>query len=759
MGSSRKPSSLTSLLRLHLQRFAHSFAEARSELGRKAMSTATGECRIDASNWKKLNSRSLGVDSSLIPDSSRIVLRILQNEGYDAYLVGGCVRDLLLKKVPKDFDVITSANLQQIKKTFHRAYIVGRKFPICLVHVRGSAIEVSSFETVSKHASKKEEFCPTEMPKGYDLKDILRWKNSLYRDFTINSLFYDPFAQRIYDYCNGMTDLRAMKLRTLGPARLSFEEDCARILRGIRVAARLGFSFAKDTEKALCSLYASVTTLDKARLMLELNYMLSYGAAKRSFILLKRFNILELLLPFQAAYLAEHSSTPIPTMLMKLFSNLDSITSCDQPCNSGLWLSLLAFHMALVNNPQDAIVVWMFSSLLYHGNWKEGVIAARELSAGKVHFKPEIHNSSVDVADDELSARVVIFASAVQDSIDMLINSEGLRVAMLRYPSSPSSHLVWVSKNAGKELYEIFKVLMNDIKLLTEKRRYYSIDYNMLGKGDIPETRFALGKIIMDTMRSGVTYDQTKLATEKDNHLRACKPKVEVMQVDNLSSSVSTLDSLKDKDGVQQGQNVLDTQKQQQKGKKRKLKSQANESLSSSVSKVDSPKGKDGVKQKSKKQKPQNRVTDNLEEIFSCQEIAKKRQELTEVMVKDVKNLLSLQEETLDDVTLERKEHCEVLTSEKISIVLEKVPKIVMAQAPEKILSVLGKVVPQVKTQRKETLPMDMANAISLSDIFKGDKYPTKKNSRELKPAIVGDGPQDEFLEVKKAQKLSSIFK
>ncbi|KAK9670710.1 hypothetical protein RND81_13G219700 [Saponaria officinalis] len=735
MTASRKLWCLKSRVQHQVQRFAHSFVKAR-EVGHTSMS----KCHC-----KKLDSRSLGITLSMIPDSSRIVLKILQNEGYDAYLVGGCVRDLLLNKVPKDFDVITSANLQEIKKKFHRAYIVGRKFPICRVHVRGSAIEVSSFETVAKHASKKEEVRPTMKPEGYDAKDFLRWRNSLHRDFTINSLFYDPFAQRIYDYSNGMTDLRSMKLRTVVPALLSFEEDCARILRGIRVAARLGFTFAKDTEKALCSLYNSVTTLDKARLMMEMNYMLSYGAAERSFILLKKFNILELLLPFEAAYLSEHSGSQIPVMLMKLFSNLDRITSCDQPCNSGLWVSLLAFHLALVNNPQDAIVVWTFSSLLYHGNWKEGVKAARELSAGHVHFKPEIYNSSDDVTDEELSVRVATFASVVQDSIDMLIDSEGLRIAMLRYPFSPSSHLIWISKNAGKEASAVFNVLMKDIELLREERCYSNIDYSMLGKGDLPETRFALGKIIMDTLRSGVIYGRTKLATEKDDDLHACSPKIDVTQVENK------LDSPKCKDGVKQGRSVLDNQKHQRKAKKQKVKMQTNEL-------------------------GQKCVKDKSEEILSCQEIAQKRQQLKKVMVKDVKNLLSLQEAAFKNFKVELEKHCEAQTSKKVLKMVSHresdgpeetkrvsgkvtgIRKRRMAQAPEKILSVLGKL-PQLKTQQKEPLATDMVNVTSLSDIFKGDKYSTNKDDREVKQATVGDRPQDEFIEAKKAWKLSSIFK
>ncbi|XP_062002435.1 uncharacterized protein LOC133720238 [Rosa rugosa] len=114
-----------------------------------------------------------------------------------------------LKRIPKDFDVITTANLKQIKRQFHRAQIVGQRFPICMVHIKGSVIEVSSFETVAKAKHSNKEVTFSQMPKGCDKKDFIRWRNSMHRDFTINSLFFDPLSNKIFDYANGMADLRS----------------------------------------------------------------------------------------------------------------------------------------------------------------------------------------------------------------------------------------------------------------------------------------------------------------------------------------------------------------------------------------------------------------------------------------------------------------------------------------------------------------------------------------------------------------------
>ncbi|KAB2074932.1 hypothetical protein ES319_A07G184600v1 [Gossypium barbadense] len=380
---------------------------------------------IDTSKWKKIQASKVGISLSMISYPSWIVLKILHKGGFEAYLVGGCVRDLLLNRTPKDFDVITTANLKQIRKKFHRAEIIGKRFPICRVHIKGSIIEVSSFETVARHDADKEKALSSLLPKICDEKDLIRWRNSRNRDFTINSLFFDPFTCNIYDYNGGMSDLKSLKLRTLIPAHLSFQEDCARILRGLRIAARLCLSFSKDTERAMYDLSASIGGLDKFRLMLEVNYMLSYGAAVQSICLLQRFNLLNILLPFQAAYISQHRATKNSMMLMKLFFNLDKLVSCDHPADSSIWVGLLMFHLALV-------------------------------------FVPKI-----------------------------------------------------TAKNTAK----LFDLMVEDIRSFINGRGRMSpeINFHLLGIGDPCETRFVLGKIILETMKAGPRGDATEIGNdEKD---------------------------------------------------------------------------------------------------------------------------------------------------------------------------------------------------------------------------------------------------
>ncbi|KAF3627984.1 hypothetical protein FXO37_29589 [Capsicum annuum] len=133
-------------------------------------------------------------------DGRRNFAGMLTVDGFEAYLVGGCVRDLILNRIPKDFDIITNARLRQIKKQFHHCEIVGRRFPICRVHAKGSVVEVSSFDTVAKHSEKEEECFVPKMPKGCAEKDFILWNNSMHRDFTINSgLYISSFSMRKVD--------------------------------------------------------------------------------------------------------------------------------------------------------------------------------------------------------------------------------------------------------------------------------------------------------------------------------------------------------------------------------------------------------------------------------------------------------------------------------------------------------------------------------------------------------------------------------
>ncbi|XP_062216875.1 uncharacterized protein LOC133916982 [Phragmites australis] len=478
---------------------------------------------VDPSSWIYFDSRTVGINLDAIPKDAWAVLKKLKRKGFDAYLVGGCVRDLLLKRVPKDFDVITTASLQQIKKNIFRGcMIIGRRFPICLLKMRGSVIEVSSFSTVGNYVNRSEEVDFLEELNGYDAGDILRWKNSMRRDFTINGLFFNPMNYRIYDYVNGVRDMRKNKVCTVIPAYVSFTEDPARILRGLRIAARLGFQFSSETSTAMRDLSSSIINIDKARLMMEMNYMLSYGAAEPSVRLLRKYGLLDILLPFQGAYLLDQmkgKSSDKDLMLMKLLANLDRLLSADRPCHCSLWLALLVFHSALVNSPQDTLVIRAFAALLYFGTWKSTIKFLKEDVGAQVSYVPETMGTSQTKLDN-LMEQTSHLASLLISSVRTLTCLDALQKSLARFPSAPQfSGLVLVSNNDRSRLLRIFEGIDSDLTSNDERRGMHGIDYWSLKDGHPNEVRFVLGKVILDTMSDELPCESTEdaAATIKPN--------------------------------------------------------------------------------------------------------------------------------------------------------------------------------------------------------------------------------------------------
>ncbi|GLJ16067.1 hypothetical protein SUGI_0267220 [Cryptomeria japonica] len=435
------------------------------------------QVKFDNSKWRAFNSSYLGVQRSMITASTWAVLTILRDSGSDVYLVGGCVRDLLLKKIPKDFDIVTNADPVQIIKRFRRCHLVGKRFPVCLVQTRGSIVEVASFGTLEKFGKRELRSFP-QRPPYCSHADYVRWKDCMRRDFTINGLMYDPFANRIYDYTGGMEDIKMAKVRTVMSAHTSFEEDCARILRAFRVAGRLGFEFTSDTACAIEDLSRSILKLHKARLMMEMHYMLAYGSAEATLCLLKEYGVLETLLPVQAAYLSsqgfkrhEKGCYSQSNMLLTLLSNLDKLLASDRPCDSSLWLGLLAFHSTLVNMPQDALVVTTFSFYLYYGGYlQKAMDSARKIFQVAKKFSPEIVEADESKTDVLLANEVLNLASAARSSLVSMVDNKVPSTATSENPQLHGSNVDFISKTTHAKVKKIFCVLEDNDEALARDR-------------------------------------------------------------------------------------------------------------------------------------------------------------------------------------------------------------------------------------------------------------------------------------------------
>ncbi|MCZ2148515.1 MAG: CCA tRNA nucleotidyltransferase [Bryobacterales bacterium] len=218
----------------------------------------------------------------------------LRRHGYGAWFVGGCVRDEVLGIPPKDYDIATSARPEQVLALFPRSEKVGAHFGVVLVKENGHCVEVATFRSDHSYSDGRH---PDVVTFETDPR-----QDALRRDFTINSLFLDPFSGEVLDFTGGREDLREGVVRAIGNAEERFREDHLRILRAARFAARFGFAVEPETYAAMRRLGALLDTVSRERVREELIRMLTEGGARRGLELLDGCGLLERLLPEVKAF-------------------------------------------------------------------------------------------------------------------------------------------------------------------------------------------------------------------------------------------------------------------------------------------------------------------------------------------------------------------------------------------------------------------------------------------------------------------------
>jgi len=234
--------------------------------------------------------------AAIDPDADRVV-RKLTRAGHKAYLVGGCVRDLLVARKPKDFDVATSATPNEIKATFRNCRIIGRRFRLAHVFFGAKIIETSTFRANPRDEDDHDLLIRRDNVFGTETEDARR------RDFTINGLFYDVEREEVIDHVGGLADLDAKLIRTIGDPDIRFQEDPVRILRAVKFAARLDFGFEPATWRALLRWRGEISKCAPPRLLEEVHRLMRGGAARRSFELLVETGVLAVLSPYLAGLL------------------------------------------------------------------------------------------------------------------------------------------------------------------------------------------------------------------------------------------------------------------------------------------------------------------------------------------------------------------------------------------------------------------------------------------------------------------------
>ena len=243
-----------------------------------------------------LNHKSFNLNTNLISKNCLSIISKLHKKGYQAYIVGGGVRDLIQKLDPKDFDIVTNCEPTQIRKIFKNSRIIGRRFKLVHVTFSDEIVETTTFRSDSKDNGESIEV----NEKGRILRDN-SWgtqeEDVKRRDFKINSLYYDPFKGEIIDYFGGVKDLGSKNVTFIGDPEKRILEDPVRILRAIRFAAKLNFNIEKGAKKVILEQKHHLYEISPARIYEEVIKLFLYGHAERSYKILNEYEVFEILFP------------------------------------------------------------------------------------------------------------------------------------------------------------------------------------------------------------------------------------------------------------------------------------------------------------------------------------------------------------------------------------------------------------------------------------------------------------------------------
>lgn len=265
----------------------------------------------------------------------------LQAAGYQAYVVGGAVRDLLLVRTPKDFDVATNATPEEVRRVFRRSRIIGRRFRLVHVMFGEEVVEVSTFRSLIEAEDAQTD------EHGRLLRDNQfgdQEQDAARRDFTANALFYDPSMQEILDYHNGYADTRKHLLRMIGDPEVRYREDPVRMLRAVRLSAKLGMQLEAATAAPIAAMKNLLDNVPQARLLDEVLKMLLSGHSVECIQQLRKMNLHHGLLPLLDVILEQPMGEKF---IMLALRNTDERLGQDKPVSPAFLFAALLWHEVL----------------------------------------------------------------------------------------------------------------------------------------------------------------------------------------------------------------------------------------------------------------------------------------------------------------------------------------------------------------------------------------------------------------------------
>lgn len=304
-------------------------------------------------NFMKASPPSQKIEPKLIPRAEHIISRKainpnalkvlyrLHEAGFCAFLVGGCVRDLLLGRHPKDFDIATDARPEEIRKLFKNCRLIGKRFRLAHILFGRDIIEVATFRT---HHQNAEEEQHARMHKGMIIRDNVFGPiedDAVRRDFSINALYYNIADFSVLDYTGGMDDIKTKNLRMIGDAEQRFREDPVRLLRAIRFMGKLKLNISSETEAPIFQLSFLLEQVSPSRLFSEVLKFFEEGALLDTFHLLQKYKLFPQLFPQTAAHL--HHADTLKLIELAL-SNTDQRLQSSKTVSSAFLFAVFLWH-------------------------------------------------------------------------------------------------------------------------------------------------------------------------------------------------------------------------------------------------------------------------------------------------------------------------------------------------------------------------------------------------------------------------------
>ncbi|MDY0887769.1 polynucleotide adenylyltransferase PcnB [Kosakonia sp. CFBP8986] len=286
-----------------------------------------------------------------ISENALKVLYRLNKAGYEAYLVGGGVRDLLLGKKPKDFDVTTNATPDQVRKLFRNCRLVGRRFRLAHVMFGPEIIEVATFR--GHHDDQQTDRTISQRGQnGMLLRDNIFGsieEDAQRRDFTINSLYYSVADFTVRDYVGGMRDLQEGTIRLIGNPETRYREDPVRMLRAVRFAAKLGMQISEETAEPIPRLATLINDVPPARLFEESLKLLQAGYGYETYQLLREYGLFQPLFPIITRCFTEHGDSPMERIIAQVLKNTDNRIHNDMRVNPAFLFAAMFWYPLLEN--------------------------------------------------------------------------------------------------------------------------------------------------------------------------------------------------------------------------------------------------------------------------------------------------------------------------------------------------------------------------------------------------------------------------